>query len=202
MNLLTVPDPRTKGQKASFDLKDVEAAEARIHEIAVVTPVKAPELMSVFLRACFTLGRHYRDLHFLHRLAEKKAGDVRAAIVVDRLGEVLKAKGLANNDTSRAAVIDTDPEYSQAVEVEIEIDANLRYVDRKLQSMEGSLGAVKRILDASSAVFWRSNPNMATGGLADDVPDHLIFDKKPEAKPTTTPTTQMGPVKFGKPNYT
>ena len=80
---LEVPDPRNAGATLRYDLREAHRAEARVAEIATVTPATAPELMATFSRGCFGLGRYLASLHYAHRLAKKRVGDRKAVLVVD-----------------------------------------------------------------------------------------------------------------------
>jgi len=168
METLSVPDPRNPTQRINFDFTDSSLAEARVGEISIVTSEKAPELLTVFCKACFALGRVLPRINLTYRLAQKRVGDRRAVVVVDQMAAILKDKGLASNETSRQSILDLDSLYSAAVEAEMETEAVLMYVERKLRDMEGALNALKstlRLLEGSSR---RANPNLTRAPYDDD----------------------------------
>lgn len=169
---LTIPSPR-KGPAIKYDMTKVAAAEARVHEIAIVTAVKAPELMSTFSQACFTLGRYAAELFLNHRLAEKRTEDRKAVLIVDVIPTQLEEKKLGSNETNRQALLNLDPEYSDATIAEAETEAALIYVERKLRDMEGALNAVKRAAEIMNQIQYRANPNLSTGGMDDALRESL-----------------------------
>lgn len=187
-NILSVPNPRKEVTPLLYDLTEVLVAEGRVHEISFVTPSKAPELMSVFTRACFTLARYASDLSLQRSLAERRIADRQAVMIIDVIPEKIKEKKLTSNDATRQAFLDLDPEYSEAVVAEAHVSAALMLVQGKLKAMESALNAVKKILGDTQSVYHRSNPNMSTGG----------FDKP--ATPDTTVNAPHG-LLIGKPRY-
>jgi len=162
---ITVPNPKKTGTPIKYDMSNVATAESRVHEIAIVTPAKAPELMATFSQACFTLGRYAADLFLQHRMAEKRTEDRKAVLIVDVIPTQLEQKKLGSNETNRQALLTLDPEYSDATVAEAETEAALIYVERKLRDMEGALNAVKRAAEIMNAIQYRSNPNLSTSGM-------------------------------------
>lgn len=142
-----------------FDMTASNLAESRVHEIALVTPTKAPELMSVFSRACFDLGRHLRDAYLASVRARKKAADRKAVMAIDVIPGLLKEKQLASNAETRQALTELDAEYSKLSDEEAQVEAVLLYIKRKIEDVEGALNAVKKILGESEGVFNRPNYN-------------------------------------------
>lgn len=203
---LEIPDPVKSGSVVRFDLSEVHAAEARIREISTVNGPRAQELMGTFSKACFTLGRILPTIHMNHRLAEKRVGDRLAVIVVDLMGEIIRTKDLANNDTTRKAILALDAEHSQAVEDEIKTQAVLIYVERKLRDMEGAFHAVKKIHETTMGVTTRANPNLAHEQVKEDLTEgERLALEEPSPPPPSAPkpatTKVMGNVAFGKPKY-
>lgn len=164
--ILEISNPRATLKLLSYDMREIHKAESRVHEIALVSASKAPELMSIFSAACFKLGRHMADLNLQHRLAKKRVGDRRAILIIDVIPEKLKEKNLAANEATRQAFLDRDPEYSDAAVGEAETESALIYIERKLRDMEGALNAVKRAADIN--IHFRPNPNLSTGGFEDE----------------------------------
>lgn len=173
---LAVPSP--KGGHVKYDMTKVAEAEARVHEIAIVTPAKAPELMATFSEACFTLGRYAASLFLQHRLAEKRTEDRKAVLIVDVIPTLLEEKKLGSNETNRQALLNLDQEYSDSTVAEAETEAALIYVERKLRDMEGALNAVKRAAEIMNAIQYRANPNLSTGGVTSEVEEALAESER------------------------
>ena len=174
MNLdtLIVPNPAKELSPIRLDLTAIHAAEGRTMEIAVVTTGKAPELMAVFNQACFQLARYYSELRFLRTLAEQKLAQRRAVVIIDIVPEKIKEKGLSQNEATRNALVDLDPEYQQCETTVAQLEAAVIYVEGKLRAMENNLNAVKKILGETNNVYHRANPNLSTSGF--DAPQPTI----------------------------
>ena len=143
-----------------FDLTLVHATEARIPEIAYVTPTKAPELLSVLSRACFTLGRALPVVYLGLQKAKQRVANRKAVLVIDVIPGILAEKKLSSNAETRQALMDLDPEYQKAVEAELEYAACVMYVRRKIEDMENALNSVKKILGETGDMHRRPNYNM------------------------------------------
>lgn len=172
-----------------YDLTYVHQAESRTHEIAIVTPTKAPELLSVFNRACFVLGRYLRELYKGVEKAKKAREDRKAVLIIDVIPAKLKARDdLADNADTRKAFYSLDPEYSALSDQLIEWEATLLYVQRKLKDMESNGNAVKKVLHDTGDMYKRPNYN--------------VLDNDSTPPPATSPTTTTpGGLKLGKPRY-
>lgn len=193
--ILTAPD----GQR--FDMTLVLQAEARVHEIGIVTPTKAPELMSVFSRACFVLGHHLRNAYLGVQRARKATADRRAVVTIDVVPGKLEEKKLRDNETNREAIIQLDPEHGAAMEREAEYEAILLYLRRKIDDMEGALNAVKKVLGETEGVFRRHNHNMSAGAPDTFDDPHDPTDLTPASTPEPLVTTTPGGLKVGRARY-
>jgi hypothetical protein len=159
---ITIPNVRDPLHPLTYDLTSVLAAENRTHEIATVTPSKAPELMATFVKACFDLAKMFAELQYQNRLAER-AVDVRGAVVTLEIApKVIAEKKLGNNAEIREAIINVDPLFNQAVSDGMEIEALLALVRGKLQAMEEALNAVKKVMSEATPSFIRNNPDLVT----------------------------------------
>jgi len=177
-NSISTPDGK------SYDMTLPNQAEARVQEIAYVTRPKAPELISVFARACFVLSRHLTSIYLGHQMAIKAAANRRAVLLIDVIPGILAEKKLTSNDANRNSLITLDPEYDRLSTAEVEFEAALLYVKRKIEDMESALNATKKVVGETDAVYNRPNYNWAETG-----------DLQPK------PTQEVGGLKFGKPNY-
>jgi hypothetical protein len=183
-------------------------AESRVIEIAFVTPSKAPELLSTFVKACFDLARFYSELQLQHRLAERRSDKRRAVVLLEVVPATVSEKKLGSNAEIREAIVDTDIEYDASVTDAFEVEALLTLVKGKLQAMEEALHAVKKVLQDATPAFVRNNPDLVSPTL--NTPNTPIVDWPPDVasnppvarnaqQPTTTTTTYSIPV--GKAKY-
>jgi hypothetical protein len=115
-------------------------------------------------------------------------------MIVDVVPGIIAAKKLDKNETTRQALLDLDPEYSQLVQKENEYEALVMYVRRKLEDMESALSVVKKIYGETSAMNIRPNYNQfETQFEAQYV--------KPDPDTSSISSTTPSGFKIGKPKY-
>lgn len=182
-NTFVTPDGK------QYDMTVINQAEDRVHEIAVVTPTKAPELMALFSRACFTLSRHLASMYLGYQNAKKATANRKAVMIIDVIPTKIAEKKLSQNDATRQAFLDLDSEYSEALDKENQFEAAVMLVKRKIEDMEGALNAVKKVLADTDGVYRRPNYNM----------NDVTFGEHGHA-PMDVTTTSTG-FKIGKPRY-
>jgi hypothetical protein len=161
-NELSIPNPKKEGDlRLKFDMRSTFAAESRVEEIAFVTPSKAPELMATMSAALRDLSSHLAHLHFHAGIAAKKVRERRAVVVTEIIPTKLAEKKLSNNDSTREAIIELDPEYSAVSEVELEVEAAQIFVREKFRSVESHLNAIKKSMDATANLLnYSANTNL------------------------------------------
>lgn len=168
---LTIPNPNKLGDlRLRFDLKTLFAAETRVEEIAFITPLKGAELMSVFSAALRDLSTYLAQLHYHSATAAKKKRERRAVVVVDLIPAKLAERKLSNNDSSREAIIELDPEHSVLCDIENEVEAAFVFVREKFRSIESHLNAVKKAMDATAGLVGMANPLLVQPAPAAPVP--------------------------------
>lgn len=156
---LTIPNPNKQGDlRLRFDLKNLFSAESRVEEIAFVTPQKGSELLAVFSVALRDLSTYLAQLHYHCATASKKKRERRAVVVVEVIPSKLAERKLSNNDSSREAIIELDPEYSAVCDVENEVEAAFIFVREKFRTIESHLNAIKKAMDATANLVSMANP--------------------------------------------
>src|SRR5262245_33499050 len=97
MNTDIIFAPRGKKDEAPIplDMAHWAALEARIQEVACVTPQKAPELLATFNRAALDLDHLANTFELEYQIAVREAEKVRAEVLLDKVPKVLQEKGLA-----------------------------------------------------------------------------------------------------------
>lgn len=166
---LVVPDVEgTNG--TTYDMKMIYEAEARISEISLINTIKAPELVQTFSKACFTLGEYLAKCQLALALCERKLNKRKAVLVLDVVPHTIKSKGLSQNETTRSAIIDLDEQYNDILEKKETLEAAYVLLKEKLRAFEGAMSSIRRLLDDSSGVKRRANPNLTSdysGSTAD-----------------------------------
>ena len=175
---LTTPDGKT------YDLSRVFLAESRVFEIASVTPTKAPELLALFCRASFDLGRIIPQVYLGYLMAQKVVANRKAVLMVDVIPGKIAEKKLSQNDATRQALLDLDQEYSAALAKEYEFDAYMMFLKRRIEDIEESIHSIKKVLDETGPAYHRANYNLNnTGDLQDSN----------EAQSDSPKATKVGP---------
>lgn len=178
-----------------MDMEAVYKAEKRIPEVAFVTPQKAPELLATFIDAYILLNKYVVALDFERSQAERSAAKIRAAIMLDKIPGILAERGLATSrsplgsEDVRQAILDTDPEYSSALDKIDALHAGVELIKGKLKSVEMAYTSVKKIIGEGAFNF--RNPNLS------------VPVEKKDSEESPAPTIGSG-VRgaFGTPRYT
>lgn len=163
----TTPDNKT------YDLTLVNKAESRVFEIATVTPSKGPELLSLFCRASFDLGRILPQVYFAYLMAQKAVANRKAVLMIDVIPGRITEKKLSQNDATRQALLDLDEDYSNALTKEYEFEACMMYLKRRIEDVEEAIHSIKKALDETGESHRRANYNMNnTGDLQERTIDY------------------------------
>lgn len=171
----------------AVDLSVLEHGEARVHEVAIVTKFKAPELLSTYNLAHLTAQKARGILHTRVAELEAQLEALAAVIALERAPVKLKELGVLSprspggSEDQRQAVVQSDPEYRALKERILDLKAGVEEFTIRARSMEKAFSAVKAIyMDRDLP-----NPNL-----------HNPVDKPPEAQPT--PQRRGG---FGAPRF-
>lgn len=147
-----------------FDMSSIYDVEARISEVAFVTPHKAPELLARFNEAFLELTRLITATEYEQIQAKKNANRIRSIILLDKAPQILKEKGLATakspagSEDLRNAVLDSDDEYQSALDRADQITAVIKLLQGKLKAFEMAYSSVKKIIGENA--YNMSNPRL------------------------------------------
>jgi hypothetical protein len=150
-----------------FDLAVVDRAESRVMEIATVTPTKAPELLASFNAAYIVAIKAQAAIQHELVVAKRLAEKARATALLDRVPDILKQKGLSTpknpmgSEDIRTAVLESDEQYSQALDRVNFITCILELVKGKAKGVEMAYNAVKKVLGEQA--FNYSGPRTSSG---------------------------------------
>lgn len=135
-----------------FDLSVVDKAEARVMEIASLTPAKAPELLASFNAAYIIAIKAQAAVQHELVVAKRFTEKARATALLDRVPDILRAKGLSTpknpmgSEDIRTAVLEMDEEYSQALDRVNFLSCILELVKGKAKGVEMAYTAVKKVI--------------------------------------------------------
>lgn len=162
---LVVPNGLPGMDSMKLNMESILAVESRIHEVAFVTPVKAPELMAAFNQAYSDLVGLISQVEYQFEVAKIHEDRARAVCLIDRVPEILKAKNLTTNKSPqgsedlRSAVLALDPDYQAAQEKTVQLKCALTYLEGKLRAIDKAYMATKTVYADSSQ--YRHSPDLS-----------------------------------------
>lgn len=148
-----------------LDVGSILAVESRIHEIAFVNPVKAPELISVFNKAFSELTEMVAKVQYELQVAKQNVEKARAICLLDRVPGILQEKGLTStkspmgSEDIRNAVLALDNDYNSALERVYQIQCMYTYLEGKKQAIDKAYMAVKAVSQDQSQ--YRHSPDLS-----------------------------------------
>jgi hypothetical protein len=120
--------------------------------------------MSAFTRAFSNLVGMISSVQLQLELAKKHSNEVRAVILLDKMSDILKAKGLATStrptgsEDFRQAVLDLDPEYQACLEKVLTLKSVLALLEGKQQAFDKAYTATKKIYGDGA---YRHSPDLS-----------------------------------------
>jgi hypothetical protein len=175
---LTVPS--SKGKPHVFDMRRIHKAEGRLIELANVTRLKAGELLYAVIDAFGEARNHLAVLRMEFGASKQKLRTIRGIIVLDRVQEVLKVKGLANtrspagSEDLRDGVVNTDPDYLEAADNLSQVEAAMEHMEGKVKKLEMAYFAINSLTKNQDA------KKDTSGGVGDDNPGAFTQQEKVE----------------------
>lgn len=163
---LIVPRARDGQEPLSLDLTEIRQAERRLGEVAMTNAVRAPELLALYNGAYLMVRRYINLLEYEENVAERRLEEVRAIFIVDKLPELLAAKGLATSrsplgsEDIRTAFLALDPEYKRMQEMLSTIKAYSALLKTMETGFENAYNSVKKLLGVGTDPTTRANPNL------------------------------------------
>lgn len=208
---VTVPSPRVDIPARTLNLKNIQIAEVRHSEVAMVTPVKAPELLVLFNSAWNDCDTYYKQLSYALTVAEQELGNRRSTILLYEVEVFLKGRSIPSTKDTRDAVIMLDTTIQELQGKVDQLKAVAEYMKGKMKFFENAYSSVKKIMGEDAYnMSSRPNPNLSGGGSqrsfsAPTVPRVVTVIERPGdparevSTPTTPPTTKSSG--YGKARY-
>jgi hypothetical protein len=169
---VTVPGPKPGEPDIVLELKDILIAESRQREVAIVTPMKAPELLSLFNEAWRNVDKLVKRLVEAQNRADHMVERRRAKLLLEHVEGVLKAANLSSTKDTRDAVITLDDEFQAAQDRVDQIQAAAEYLKGLQKSFENAFTSVKKIMgeDAFNMANRIGNKNLSHGSEPNENP--------------------------------
>lgn len=165
---LVVPAGTPGAQPIVVDIQAILVSEVRQDEVAIVTPAKAPELLSEFNHSWRELHRLVTGLTSEKNKAEKALAKRKAILLLDEIPKVLAEKGVASAADTRQAVIELDDEYCVLEDTAAQLKAVVELLKGKMKSFENAYSSVKKILgeDPNGMNHRGTNQNLSGDSTA------------------------------------
>jgi hypothetical protein len=163
-----------------FDMREIFRAESRLIELNAVTRVKAGELLHTFITAWRDTKRLVARTRRQLVAAKRNVKEARATVIVDKLQEILKEKGLATpkspsgSEDLRSSIVEKDPDYKAANAIQEEIEAALEWLEIQAETFKMAYFSVNKLIDPREAGASTS------GGTGTDEPGTLTDDDRVE----------------------
>lgn len=161
------PSGDSKGSAIEIHMGYWASLEARIQEIATVTPQKAPELLATFNRAALDLDRLGNQLELEYQMSVRAADKVRAEILLDRVPKILAEKGLSTpknpmgSEDLRQAVLSADTQYQEALERSDLLKAMVKMIRGKYEAFERAFRSVRTLVGEQNFNYMLPNRNLS-----------------------------------------
>lgn len=169
--ILKVPRGSSNIEPMTLDLTDLNFAKSRLKEVAYANRDTAPELVSYFAEMAFEARKMYTQIEFELNTAQKSAKQIRSLILLDKVPERLKAKGLASStkptgsEDLREAVIETDPEYSEIQEKIITIKYCSELILSYVEAIKMAYFSVQKIMSQPTPYRDVTSTSSITSGI-------------------------------------
>ena len=147
---LTYQNPQYLDQAVSIPLEEILKAEARQDEVAFVTKMKAPELLTVYNKSIRDLKKYISQATAHLSKANKRVEDRKGVLTLEVIPARLAELKIASTKDSRDAVISQDKEYSVLTEIVDEVTAVIQYLESKAKSFENAYSSVKKIISTDN----------------------------------------------------
>jgi hypothetical protein len=199
-----VPSGTTTDPDIEISLVRIRDSEGRQDEVAYVTPIKAPELLTEFNKSWLEIHKAISILENENNKAQKAVDKRKGVLLLEIIPERLKSLGISSTADTREAVINTDQEYEDLTARLQQIEAALFFLKGKLKGFENAYTSVKKILGEGTFNF-KQNPNLS-GGVESAPTKSVIKQPTIPVPPKPAPTRAPGPGirvggGWGKANY-
>ncbi len=169
--ILKVPRGRPDLEPMTLDLTELNFAKERLKEISGVNRDTGPELVSYFAEAFFEAKRMYTQIEFELNSAQKESKQLRAFILLEKVPEKLKSKGLSSSskptgsEDLRDAVIETDPDYAALQERIVTIKYCSELLSSYVEAIKMAYFSVQKIMSQPSPYRDVTSTSPITTGI-------------------------------------
>lgn len=184
---MTVPAGKTGDRPIEIDLANILIAEQRQNEVAMVTPMKAPELLSLFNGTWRDVDRLVTQLTAEKIAAERELERRTARLLLDEIPAILEAKKVKDSKDTRDAAIALDEKVITITDRVDQLTAAVAYFKGKLKSFENAFTSVKKIMGEDT---YNMQGRMGNKNLSGGAKPEPLRDTAPVQDAPITPTPQ------------
>lgn len=160
-----------------IDLVPILKAEARLREVAFVTGMKAPELLTALNAAWLRVSNTAVGVEYQLTRAKEAVAKRQAVVLLEVVPAYLEShKGVGSNPETRQALLTQDVELVRLRDRQEQVEAILKLLRIKAQGFENGFTAVKRILQTGIGMTGSGGTTLGDGPSASD---RLGFDVEP-----------------------
>jgi len=168
LSILRVPRALKDVGDLVLDMKPIFLAERRGMEIGTASHTQAPELMAFFNSAFLLAARYMQALQFELVKAKDNLLKIQSDIIMDKLPNILKAKGLwseknpTGNAEIRQMVLVADPDYIAAKDIVTNLECHQSLFQDRKKYFENCYNSAKKLMGDSNFLHNKPNPNLVT----------------------------------------
>lgn len=133
-----------------LDMREIRRAQARLIELRSVTKLKAGELIYTFIDAWSRAATYAVQLKAEVQRAKARMREARAVVVLDKVPEELKRRGLASarspagSEDLRTSVVDRDRDFQAAEDLVIQLTAEHALMETRAEQFKMAYFSVDR----------------------------------------------------------
>lgn len=144
-SLMTIPRGYIANETLRLDISDVNRIEARIPEIVRANPITLTELIVDFNIALSRLSSIIARVELEMRDAERAVKENEAIALLEKVEEILKAKGIKSSADMREAAVTLDPEVKDSRRRYDILKSTLVFLSHKRNAIELAYYSAKKV---------------------------------------------------------
>ncbi|NBP13516.1 hypothetical protein EBU95_03840 [bacterium] len=136
-----------------LEMAEIYKAEGRLHEVSIVSPVTAPELMGYYNMVCNLTTKYISWIEYEILVAQKHFELAKSTVILDKMPDEVKRfkdSGMKANEDFRNALIARDPECSSTLDNLNQLIAVKALLENKARSFVRAYNASRSIWERRS----------------------------------------------------
>lgn len=145
---LVVPRGTPNLPPLKLEMDEIYRAEGRLHEVSIISPMTAPELMGYFNTVCNLTTKYISWIEYEILVAQKHYELAKSTVILDKMPDEVnryKNNGMKANEDFRNALIARDPECSAFLDKVNQLTAVKSLLENKARSFVRAYNASRSI---------------------------------------------------------